>query len=107
MIYFITQTDEYVKIGYTTDNPEARLTAIQVGNPKQLTLALVISGGQTKEEALHIRFAPYSIRGEWFYLSHEIKGFIREAVLNQKDIRTQTEKQVLDDNKRVIAILGR
>lgn len=79
MLYFITQTDEYVKIGYTEDSPNQRLSALQIGNPKQLKLSRLLPGNKAKELKLHAKFAPYSVRGEWFYLSHEIKSYIRNT----------------------------
>ena len=85
MIYFITQIDEYVKIGYTEDSPNQRLSALQIGNPKQLRLAYLLPGNKTKELKLHAKFAPYSVRGEWFYLSHEIKTYIRNN--RKSDVR--------------------
>jgi len=101
MIYFITQNDQFVKIGYTKDSPEKRLTQLQVGNPIQLELEKVIHGGATKEADLHSLFGPYRERGEWYWLSREIRNYIRKQRAYGVDPIQQVE-----DHKGVIAILN-
>ena len=76
MIYFITQDNQFVKIGYTKNNPERRIISLQIGNPRPLQIEKVINGGKSAEDALHIRFADYHIRGEWYWLSDEIRQYI-------------------------------
>lgn len=56
MIYFITQDNEYVKIGKTTNNPESRLNELQTGNPVELKLWVSIPGDIEEERYLHSVF---------------------------------------------------
>ena len=79
MIYFITQGDEYVKIGYGVD-PEARLSQLQVGNPERLKLLACFSGGQQEELCLHDFLKALRIRGEWFEFNEEVRRFIHVLV---------------------------
>jgi hypothetical protein len=53
-----------IKIGY--GDAEARLKALKVGNPRELTIILDWPGGRAEEQAIHAKLAPYRIRGEWF-----------------------------------------
>ena len=101
MIYFITQNNEYVKIGYTNDNPEMRLQNLQIGNPKPLVLCKVIYGGKAKETTLHTRFGAYHERGEWYWLSREIKRYID----SQPEYGIDITKHIAD-HKGVVAILN-
>lgn len=55
-----------VKIGYSTD-PQRRLKSLQTGQPMELSLLWSRAGDY--EGALHIRFAEYRVRGEWFDLT--------------------------------------
>ena len=82
MIYFITQGDEYVKIGYCSKNPTNRLSCLQVGNPAALELRAVMGGHLGTEAMLHERFKRYHIRGEWFRLSDEIRQYVQQLVLD-------------------------
>ena len=101
MIYFITQGDDYVKIGYTKNNPGDRLISLQIGNPNLLVLYKVIDGGKAKEEALHTRFNIYHRRGEWYWLSGELKRYINSERAYSVDIDRHIEKY-----KDVVSILN-
>ena len=79
MIYFIAQGNEFVKIGYTRDDPEGRLIGLQTGNPHKLTLVKYIEGDRAVEETLHSKFNHLHHRGEWFYYNKEIRIFIDKA----------------------------
>jgi hypothetical protein len=56
-----------VKIGYTSTDPKQRLKALQTGQPMELSLLWSRPGDY--EGSLHIRFAEYRVRGEWFDLT--------------------------------------
>lgn len=74
-VYFIRAgTVGPVKIG-SSDNPWARLGALQTSNANTLNL-LAIYPGLSNESDLHKRFDKYRIRGEWFEFSDEIERFI-------------------------------
>lgn len=68
-VYFVQDgTDGPIKIGLA-DNPEQRLSSLQVGNPRPLTLLATFQTWEPrKDEAqIHARFAEHRIRGEWFH----------------------------------------
>jgi len=72
-IYVIAESERGpVKVG-VSDNPDARLSTLQCGNPTRLFIAgkfpLVdrTSAARTEKE-LHLQFGRYSLCGEWFDL---------------------------------------
>lgn len=58
---------EWVKIGIAR-NAQARLSLLQVGNPRKLTLAIFerLEHPERVEKDLHQHFAKRRVRGEWF-----------------------------------------
>lgn len=80
MIYFITENDSYVKIGYTESDPEGRLAGLQTGNPRKLQIYRVVEGDIGREKALHKQFDDLHINGEWFYLSKALRLYINSLV---------------------------
>ena len=56
-----------MKIGHTTQSPEKRLKSLQTGQPMSLRLLWKVTGDF--ESALHVHFAAYRVRGEWFDLT--------------------------------------
>ncbi len=57
-----------VKVGVAT-HPFRRLSALQGGNPRELTLRAIFVGTRADcrwiESAIHLRFSDRGIRGEW------------------------------------------
>jgi hypothetical protein len=69
-IYFVQQgTRGPVKIGIAND-PLARRSKLQTGNPQELHLRHVVPGDRALEHDLHHRFREARIRGEWFGLAY-------------------------------------
>ena len=68
-----------VKIGLA-DDPPGRLAELQVAHYEKLTLVRMWEGGRAEEAALHMRFAPLRIRGEWFAPAAEMLG---DVALNE------------------------
>lgn len=67
MIYFIRQKrTDLVKIGYTLNDPPARLSSLQVGSPEPLEMIGTVPGSVADEAVLHQQFAASRVRGEWF-----------------------------------------
>lgn len=65
-VYFIrSASDDAVKIG-TARNPAARLRALQIGSPRELTLLRLVEGAEAEERWLHQHFHGHRLRGEWF-----------------------------------------
>lgn len=65
MIYFVTD-GEYLKIGYTDNDVESRISALQIGNARKLKLIGVIDGNRDDEATLHYVFRGLRVSGEWF-----------------------------------------
>ena len=79
-VYFIRTEDlSVVKIGIA-DDPDARMTMLQVGCPYPLVL-MATRSFTTRQEAiqceqrLHKRFGKSHVRGEWFHLTQELRAF--------------------------------
>lgn len=75
-VYFIKAGD-LVKIGHSV-NIKKRLETLQVASPVTLTLIGTMEGNYHLEQKLHLQFARYRVRGEWFELSEPIKEYIKE-----------------------------
>jgi hypothetical protein len=56
-----------VKIGYSTE-PRKRVRNLQTAQTEQLQMVYLVPGTTELEAALHCRFQPHHIRGEWFDL---------------------------------------
>jgi hypothetical protein len=73
---------EVVKIGWTSKHPRAengRLAQLQTASHVPLNLLGLIAGTQADEHALHVRFAAYRLRGEWFRAIPEIVEYFRDS----------------------------
>lgn len=66
VIYFISDGEKLVKIGYTTGLPESRLKQLQTGNGKKLRLLTAIRGDRATELIMHTAFNDLRESGEWF-----------------------------------------
>lgn len=73
--YFI-KCNEFVKIGKSTDHL-VRFDTIQSHNPYRLTLLGIT---QTPERTIHEKFSYLRGRGEWFFLTSELKDYISKYV---------------------------
>ena len=79
MIYFIRSGSKGpIKIGFTSNSVEERMSDLQVGNPFKLYLVGCISGGIDKEAELHQMFKDDRINGEWFRSSFLLNKYIIE-----------------------------
>lgn len=65
MIYFISDSRGFVKIGLAID-PAARLERLQAATPDNLWIIRTTHGGRVAERWYHERFAAQHIRREWF-----------------------------------------
>jgi len=75
--YFISDGRGHVKIGKSS-HVKKRLQDIQVANPYECQLL----GVTEKDECeIHVKFAEYHIRGEWFTFSEEIQEWVDENCL--------------------------
>lgn len=68
-VYFIAETKgkpRRIKIGWTSRDPRARLSQLQVSHPDRLELLGCLPGPRERETALHIRYGSAAVGGEWF-----------------------------------------
>ena len=66
-VYFVVDGD-YIKIGYSRQKMNQRLSQLQVGNPRELTMYTTIKCDTPEkvEIYLHDKFRHVHTRGEWF-----------------------------------------
>lgn len=76
---YVVGFDNYVKIGTAID-VDKRLCAIQTSVPVLLKIyAIIPHADRGRERELHRRFRKDRLGGEWFWLSSEVKAFIRKV----------------------------
>jgi Helix-turn-helix domain/Meiotically up-regulated gene 113 len=56
----------YIKIGFSGSEKGSRIRSLQTGTPEKLEHFAHLAGGRKLEKALHKKFKPYRLRGEWF-----------------------------------------
>ena len=76
IIYFIQNSRGQVKIGWTGGEPERRLKQLQTAEAEDVHLIGWMEGSERQESALHVRFAAFRMRGEWFHQNDELKELI-------------------------------
>ena len=99
MIYFVRAGDDGpIKIGmsrydrrlprnvgewdWISQGIKSRITMLQTSHYLDLQLLLALWGSRCAERDLHIHFAPYHIRGEWFEAGERLLSFIKECRSN-------------------------
>lgn len=73
-VYFISD-GEAVKIGFSAI-PESRMTNLQGGSPRDLKMLGKFPASLDNEQALHRKYKPSWIRGEWFRLDKDVMALI-------------------------------
>lgn len=67
---------QFVKIGFTKNNPDARLRSLQCGSPVVLNVHAYFEGSEALERAFHEAFAELRSHGEWFFLERKLFDFL-------------------------------
>lgn len=67
----------HVKVGFAND-PDQRLKDLQTGSSVKLDLLGYIDGDVELERDIHKKLEPWRLMGEWFALSSENAGIIKE-----------------------------
>lgn len=76
-VYFISDESETtVKIGYTTNSVEFRLSALQTGSPVKLKILASVIAAPEYEKSLHRTFGEYRKSLEWFHAVPELMEVI-------------------------------
>lgn len=103
MIYFIQiGLKGAIKIGFSDNGVEDRLSALQTASPEELNVLGVMEGDQEKERKLHEKFKVLYIRGEWFKPGILLTNYIFKytSVYTRADI----PKEGVDLNRILIGI---
>lgn len=79
LIYFILESTEFVKVGWTSGHVADRLKSVQTGNPRLLKLVAWVPGSQKDEHWLHRRLYRSQKCGEWFRMSKRVKTVVDHA----------------------------
>ena len=91
-VYFILdEVAKAVKIGYS-NNPLARLSDLQVGNPRRLSIMNMIEFASAREAELHEtqlhkQYEEHAIGGEWFERQpqFENESYVRTVTKSKRD----------------------
>lgn len=78
-LYFVEEEESgHIKIGRGRD-AFARLSSLQVGNPRKLTLLDEFDNLGWQEDFWHVCWAALRVRGEWFKGAPELRAAIAEV----------------------------
>jgi hypothetical protein len=98
-VYFLRSGETGpIKIGYTGTTPNARLSALQTGNPEPLRLIGAVPGTMADESRLHDRFSGARIQGEWFRPVPELLAFIEGALFGCREMPGSYDDMVDREN---------
>jgi len=92
MIYFIKAESGHVKIGYTENDVEQRLSALQCGNPYNLSILAMIEGDRKQELLIHRKFKSKRCQGEWFIFDFEIEEFVENPFTLEEQKKRKVQK---------------
>lgn len=85
VIYFVASpAANSVKIGFTKNAVERRLSAIRMYSPLPLELVGTIPGSQAVEAALHAKFRSNHLHNEWFVLEGPLRRFLGALALGDE-----------------------
>ena len=79
MSVYIVTDGKFFKIGFTDGAVEARIDALQTGNPNRLILVHQMDGSRTLEKELHGIYAAKRLNGEWFDLTNKDLKSIKDT----------------------------
>lgn len=80
-VYFIqADQDGPIKIGFTSDKPEKRLSQLQTGNASALKLLGAINAPASRERQFHAELSEWRLQGEWFAPHPTVLAAIGEAL---------------------------
>ena len=82
-VYFARRDDGLVKIGFTTRDPQDRVSQIDAGLPETVSLIGAFPGTEADEKTLHGRFAADRVGGEWFSWSEGMAAEVARVAPGQ------------------------
>lgn len=93
MIYFIKSESGHLKIGFSKDKAELRLSNLQIGCPFKLRLLAMLNGDREQERLIHNKFKHLKVNGEWFIYKKEILNFIQKPFKIDSPPKSHREKK--------------
>jgi hypothetical protein len=79
-VYFLhAEGTNLVKVGWTGDL-DRRVHQLQTASPHKLRLLGVHLGDKDVERVYHKDLQPYRQRGEWFFLTHEVRRWLSRCL---------------------------
>lgn len=107
-VYFITmEPDEFVKVGWSLNNPVGRMRELQTGCPEALRLMAYTPGSLEDEKRLHRTFAELRYRGEWFFLQHKLRDLVQYLSDNYpKETESVAARQTFENAVWDVIITG-
>lgn len=93
-VYFL-KTGSFVKIGFSK-NPVYRSGEMATAFSQDIDWLLAFRGSRAIEKQLHVRFAAYHQKGEWFRFGEPLeRAILRFVALGKIDLReTESERQL-------------
>lgn len=80
-VYFVAAPSVgMVKIGYSRDHPDGRLSGLRGASPVPLEPLAAFHGARTQEKMLHRTFDDLHSHREWFRMAEPLAGYIRAHV---------------------------
>jgi hypothetical protein len=95
----------YVKIGWTGDDLRNRISGIQVGTPELLTVYGTIPGTFRMERRLHVRFAQYRLRGEWFRNEGDVRAYGAKKMVQRWGMDTLWSSSIGTTTRLSVALI--
>lgn len=91
-VYFVENIETgRIKVGFTTGSVNVRVSQLQIGSDCELRLLGAVIADETRgttEHQLHLKFAKWHYRGEWF--TRAILPLIQDLLLKTKGRRGST-----------------
>lgn len=94
MIYFMQAGNNAIKIGWTNDKVEERLSSLQTAHYEELRILYFFKGSLTTERKLHFWGRKYHIRGEWFNNKILENKKIMEMINKREKIQIEPESKI-------------
>jgi hypothetical protein len=87
-IYFLRgEITELIKIGYTSQPINHRISCLQSGSPDILHFLGAFPGTRTTENSLHRRWSHLRQHGEWFAACEDMRRYISDKSTVKPEVR--------------------
>lgn len=83
---YVIRSGGHVKIGYTRNPPENRMSYLQIGSAEKLSLVASFKGSLALEKQLHAHFDDLRTSGEWFREEGALAAWIASGCRVRADL---------------------